>query len=107
MGVDRVSDVLYSVKVLVYWCGGAQSTPFTPPPGQLVQLQLGQQVREAEAALACPTLFRMQLLPVKKQFLKPTPLFPSSQVELSAKAKEAELDMRMLSLESQIHWLTE
>ena len=30
-----------------------------------------------------------------------------SQVELSAKAKEAELNARMLSLESQIHWLTE
>ena len=29
------------------------------------------------------------------------------QVELSAKAKEAELNARMLSLESQIHWLTE
>ncbi len=31
----------------------------------------------------------------------------TSQALLSAKAKEAELNARMLSLESQIHWLTE
>eukprot|EP00983_Pelagomonas_calceolata_P056732 1144733-Pelagomonas_calceolata.AAC.5 len=35
------------------------------------------------------------------------PNFPPLQVDLCAKAKEAELNARMLSLESQIHWLGE
>jgi hypothetical protein len=32
---------------------------------------------------------------------------PHAQAEMAAKAKEAELNARVLSLESQIHWLGE
>lgn len=42
-------------------------------------------------------------------FTQPSPVLHTGplQVQLNAKAKEAELNARMLSLESQIHWLTE